>query len=331
MADLVSKKDNTPSRRCFVRQMALGSLTMLATPFPAAAQWKAHGARLVHVRRQSLLMGSVASFDVVAATERDGFEAINRAVRVFRALDVRLSMYRADSEVAELARNAGKGPVPISPDTETVLHYALEMSHRTGGRFDVTIEPVMRRWGFRDDPDHVIKPPTDAELRALERRIGYRHLHIEAGTAYLDRPGMALDVGGLASGYALDQAIMAMKQAGVAAGFINLSGDVHSFGVPADGLPWTVRLLDPGTRQPRPEAIVLDGRALSTSGAYENRRHDDAGTSWGHLVMPASAHPIEPVGSVTALHPSAMTSDAWSTAAYVGAHPDAPGLDMITL
>jgi len=311
--------------------MAIGSVTLLTTPLPLFGQWHDRGVGLVHVRRQSLVMGSVASFDVVAATEREGYAAISRAVRVFRELDARLSMYRIDSEVAFIARHAGKAPVPVSPDTVSVLRFARAVSEQTQGRFDITIEPIMRRWGFRQDPEQPVTPPPDEELRHLESRIGFRHLHIEEGSAVLGRPGMALDVGGLAGGYALDRAIATMKQSSVAAAFINFSGDVHSFGVPADGLPWTVRLLDPVTRQPRSEEILLLGRALSTSGAYENRRRDAAGRTWGHLLAPASGHPVAPFGSVSALHPSAMTADAWSTAAFVGARPDVPGLDLITL
>lgn len=311
--------------------MAFGTATLLTTPLPLFGRWRDRGVDLVRVRRQSLLMGSVASFDVVAATERDGYAAIEGAVRIFRKVDARLSMYRADSEVAAVARHAGKTPVTITVDTETVLRYAREMSNQTGGRFDITIEPIMRRWGFRQDPDRTIVQPSEKALRELEHRIGYEHLHLENGQAYLNRPGMALDVGGLAGGYALDRAIEAMKQFSVAAAFINFSGDVHSFGVPVDGVPWSVRLLDLITRQPLSDEIVLGGRALSTSGAYENRRHDDAGRSWGHLIAPDSGRPVAPFDSVTVLHSSAMIADAWSTAAFVGARPVEPGLDFITM
>lgn len=315
-------------RRRFVRMMALGGVGLALPGVPA---WHDGGARLVHVRRQSLVMGSVAAFEVVAPSARDGHAAINRAVRVFRRLDALLSMYRTDSEVAALERHAGHAPVPVSPDTEAVLRHALAFARRTGGRFDVTIEPLMRRWGFRRDPDRPVTPPTDAELRALQARLGSAHVHVAPGEAMLLRPGMALDVGGIAGGYALDRALDVLRQAEVAAAFINFSGDVHAFGAPAADTPWQVHLLDPVTRRPRAGALVLAGRALSTSGAYENRRHDAAGASWGHLLLPGRARPVEPGGSVTALHPSALAADAWSTAAFVGATPDDPALELIRL
>ncbi len=324
----IEPTDSRSSRRCFLRMMALGGVGLVV---PGARAWRDRGAGLVRVSRQTLVMGSVAAFEVAAPTERDGYEAINRAVRVFRTVEARMSMYRADSEVARMARWAGKAPGPVSEDTEAVLRYALAVSRQTGGRFDVTIEPLMRRWGFREEPGHPVPPPTDADLRDLQARVGYEHLHLAPGRAFLNRPGMALDVGGIAGGFALDRAIETLRRAEVAAAFINFSGDVHSFGAPAADTPWQVYLLDPATRRPRTEAILLNGRALSTSGAYENRRHDDHGASWGHLLAPRTGRPVEPFGSVTALHPSAMVADAWSTAAYVGAAPAGADVELIRL
>lgn len=317
------------SRRTFLKTLATGGLGLLVSPaFSLPSRWQDRGASLVHVQRQSLVMGTVVSFDVVAATKRDGYAAINRAVQLFRDLDARLSMYTETSEVAMLKQQAGQAPVAISTDTAQVLRYAQKMAHTTKGRFDVTIEPLMRRWGFRAAPDDSVAPPSAAELRKLERLVGYQKLHVEDGQARLARPGMAIDVGGIAGGYALDRAIAAMRADDVAAAFINFSGDIHCFGAPADDTAWTVHLLDPYTETPRSDVIPLRDEALSTSGSYQNRRHSAAGTSWGHLIAPDRARPIEPVGSVTAIHPSAMAADAWSTAAYLGATPANTDADL---
>lgn len=276
-------------------------------------------------------MGSVASFDVIAPRERDGYEAINRAVAVFRTIDARLSMYSSTSEAAALERQAGGAPVLVSPCTEEILRFAQKTAEETGGRFDVTVEPLMRRWGFRADPGAAVERPTDAELRRLERLVDYHQLHLGDGCAALALHGMAIDVGGIAGGYALDRAVAAMRRLDVAAAFINFSGDIHCFGTPARGTPWTVDLVDPATQAPRAEPMALHDEALSTSGSYQNRRHNPRGRSWGHLIAPHLAIPVEPMGSITAVHPSAMVADAWSTAVYVGASAEVPGLRLIRL
>jgi thiamine biosynthesis lipoprotein len=121
-----------------------------------------------------------------------------------------------------------------------------------------------------------------------------------------------------------------MKKCDISAAFINFSGDIHCFGQPMEGEKWPVYLLDPHTQQPKREPVMLLNEALSTSGAYQNRRRADSEHSWGHLLLPDQAEPIEPVGSVTAIHPSAMVADTWSTAAYVGAEPPS-NIRIVTL
>lgn len=288
--------------------------------------WRDRGVSLERVHRQSLVMGAVVSFDVVAPTEQDGYAAINEAVDVFRDLDRKLSMYRSDSETMALEDAAGEAPVPISSDTSTVLRRAQALARTTNGWFDVTIEPLMRQWGFRNDPEKPISRPTDAQIRHLRSLVDYRKLVVKDDRALLEKAGMALDLGGIAGGYALDQAIDRMRSMDVAAALINFSGDLHCFGQPVSGHPWSVRLVDPATLEPRAEAIPLRDEALSTSGSYQNRRHTRTGDSWGHLLRPDLGNPVEPIGSVTAIHPSGLEADAWSTATYLGAKPHPPEL-----
>ncbi|MFB6098779.1 MAG: FAD:protein FMN transferase, partial [Salinibacter sp.] len=307
------------------------SVTAMASTGQALAAWRDRGASLTRVQRQSLAMGSVVSFDVVAPSEEDGYAAVNEAMEIFRALDATLSMYRPDSEVAALEEAAGDTAVSISSDTATVLRRAQALARTTDGRFDVTIEPLMRRWGFRDSPESPVSPPTDTQLRRLQSLVDYRKLSVKDDRAFLERAGMALDLGGIAGGYALDRAIETMQSMNVAAALINFSGDLHCFGRPASGQPWTVHLVDPATLEPREDAIPLRDEALSTSGSYQNRRHTRSGDSWGHLLQPDLGSPVEPTGSVTAIHPSALEADAWSTALYLGAEARDPDLRSIRL
>lgn len=283
--------------------------------------WRRDGVKLTTVQRQSLVMGSVASFTVVAESEKDGYAAIRKGVEVFRRMDSIFSMYKTDSEMMKLSEQSGKEPIKISQDAQKLLDKAKEFYSKTNGFFDVTIEPAMRRWGFRNANQSKVDAPTDEELQKIESLIGSDKLIIEDDSALLANRGMAIDTGGIAGGYALDKAIEAMKKCDIAAAFINFSGDIHCFGEPLEGDGWKVQIYNPITGQPLAEAVTLQNRALSTSGAYQNRREGMAGRSWGHLLQPGSAIPSEPVASLTAIHSSAMQADAWSTAVYIGAAP----------
>lgn len=310
------------SRKSFLKTLTTGGLGIVLHPLTGLAHWHDRGVSLVHVQRQSLVMGSIITFDVVAETQKDGYEAIRKAMDVFRNLEAKLSMYRSDSEATLLGRQAGKNPVRLSKETLEVLQFSRVMSLKSDDHFDITLEPAMRSWGFRTDPGGIVKPPTSREIRDIKKRIGSDKLEIEGNNALLKEPGMAIDLGGIAGGYALDKAIATMKKEPIKAAFINFSGDIHCFGKPAKVENWGVHLVDPSTREPLTSRVKLRNEALSTSGSYQNRRNDGHGHSWGHLLSPQLARPVEPIGSVTAIHSSAMQADAWSTATYVGAKPN---------
>lgn len=281
--------------------------------------WQEKGVRLKAVERQSFVMGSVISFQVVAESEKAGYEAIRKAEKVFRSLEKTFSMYDGQSEMAALAKAAGKNPLPVTDEALQLLQYAKKISIETNGRFDVTIEPAMKKWGFRNDPDELITPPADKEILKLERLIGSNKIEIENGTVMLTEPGMAIDTGGIAGGFALDKAMQIMKESDIKAGFINFSGDIHCFGKPMDTENWPVYIWNPVTNEPLPEPVELRDEALSTSGAYQNRRHSTKDHSWGHMLLPFAAEPVEPIYSVSVTHPSAIAADVWSTSIYVGA------------
>lgn len=310
------------SRKSFLKVAATGGLGLLFGGIPRHSfAWREKGIHLKSVRRNSLVMGSIIHVEVIADTERAGNKAINRAVEIFRNLDRKLSMYDAQSEMGLLGRYAGKTPVPLSVDSQAILRFAEKVNTDSGHLFDVTVEPAMRKWGFRKDSDARVTRPTDEQLKQLERLVGMDKLTLDGELAYLETKGMGIDLGGIAGGYALDKAIEALKRMDVAAAFINFSGDIHCFGSTVDGEGWPVNIYNPETHNLLEKPVMLHDRALSTSGAYQNRRNDQYGHSWGHLLKPASVRPAEPVHSLTAIHSSAMAADAWSTAAYLGAHP----------
>ncbi|MDX1671301.1 MAG: FAD:protein FMN transferase [Balneolaceae bacterium] len=310
---------NTDRKRFLKTALTGGVGFLLGGNLFARERWSEGGISLRPVRRKSLLMGSVVHFEVIAEKERDGYEAIRTGVEVFRELDAKLSMYRSDSEMTLLGKRAGVRPVELSSVSIEVLAAALQVYRESQGLFDITVEPAMRRWGFRNEASRPVERPTDRELQKLEKLIGSNRVELRGETAFINRKGMAVDLGGIAGGYALDRAVAEMRKKDIKAAFINFSGDIHCFGCPLEGSGWPVAILDPDTGQPSEHRLYLHDQALSTSGAYRNRRHDSKQRSWGHLVHPALARPVEPVGSVTAIHTSALKADAWSTALYVGA------------
>jgi thiamine biosynthesis lipoprotein len=145
-----------------------------------------------------------------------------------------------------------------------VLEAAARISRRSGGAFDVTVEPLVRLWGFYSGQYAV---PAQPAIDSCLKLVGYENLVIEGGRVTKRNPGTRVDLGGIAKGFGLAEAARALRQAGVDSALIDLGGDVYAMGRKGK-LEWRV-----GIRNPRGEGIIavaaVSNLAVVTSGDYE--------------------------------------------------------------
>ncbi|MGV3483557.1 MAG: FAD:protein FMN transferase, partial [Planctomycetaceae bacterium] len=127
-----------------------------------------------------------------------------QALEQVETIEDRLSLYRAESDISRLNRAAGLGPVKVSADCLAVLRRAEELSRQTQGAFDVTAGPLVQAWGFTQRRGQ--KPAPDAVAQALAK-VGFDRLRLDTdrGTAELLEPGMAVNLGAIGKGLALDR------------------------------------------------------------------------------------------------------------------------------
>ncbi len=239
-------------------------------------------------------------------------------------IDRRMSARRADSDLARIGARAGRGSVSVPADLEGLLALALAVAQASGGAFDPTVAPLSDLWGIGTERARV---PSEGEIRRALRLVDWRALRLTRGDAApragLARPGMGLDLGGIAKGYAADEALRLLRAGGVNSALIDLGGNLSVLGTRPDGRPWRLGVQDP--ERPRGEALAAldarDGESLVTSGAYE-RHLDTEGRRYGHILDPATGHPAEPgLLSVSVLGPRSALADALSTALYVRGLP----------
>jgi thiamine biosynthesis lipoprotein ApbE len=166
-------------------------------------------------------MGTQARIVVYADDSARAEAAAQAAFVRIAELDQRLSDYRDTSEVSALARAAGGAPLAVSPDVVAVLEAAQDTARWSEGAFDVTCGPLSRLWR-RAGRTSVLPDPTEiAEARAL---VGFSRLELDpaAGTACLAAPGMRLDLGAIAKGYAADEALRTLRRLGLDAALVEL-------------------------------------------------------------------------------------------------------------
>ena len=235
---------------------------------------------------------------------------------IFDQLDRELSSYRRDSAISRLGDQAGVAPMAVPQDTFRVLNLSKHFGDLSDGAFDVTVAPLVSLWGFNGAPAPDALP-SEQEIRERQKLVDYRRLVLRDGTAYLPVQGMAVDVGAIGKGYALDRAYDHCLSDGVRDFLIDFSGNMRAAGRPAWGEKWEVGVRDPFDRSRIIGRIALaSGMALATSGDYE-RFVTIANQRFSHIIDPRTGYPVAGTASVTVLCPDATSADALSTSFFV--------------
>jgi FAD:protein FMN transferase len=260
-------------------------------------------------------MGTYANVTLVTADSASGAAVARAAERAFQRVDSLMSNWTTTSEVARINREAAAHATVVEPEVARVIDAALQVGRASGGAFDITVEPLVRAWGFLGGKPHV---PDSAQVAAAFERVGSRHLTFDPvkRTIRLERAGVKIDLGGIAKGHAVDEVRHALESRGVENALVDLSGNMYAMGHPPDAPAWRIGIRDPRDRLPYFARLQLTGRAIATSGKYEQFVAAN-GRTYGHIMDPRTGAPAEGLISVTVLAPDAMTADAWGTALFV--------------
>jgi thiamine biosynthesis lipoprotein len=232
------------------------------------------------------------------------------------ALNAILSDYDPESELSRLSHSAGGPPVQVSADLFGVLERSRQIYERSGGAFDVTIAPVGRLWRRARRDRKLPDPERLAEARTL---VGSDKMVLDKRprTVRLEKPGMKLDVGGIAKGYASQAAIDVLKSHGIDRALVAGAGDIVAGDPPPDARGWRIAIapVEPGKPQTR-RVLLLARAAVSTSGDAEQFVIID-GHRYSHIINPATGLGVEDRASVTVVAPDGATADALETTVYL--------------
>lgn len=275
-----------------------------------------HGGARVDLSRQWPVMGTFLQVRALAPDSARADAALAAAQSAVFRVDSLMSTYRGESEISALNAAAGTGAwQKLASETLAVLLAARRAAEASGGAFDVTVGPLMEAWGFRT---RRTGRPTEALLDSARARVDYRALEIDsAGSrARLVREGMAVDLGAIAKGYALDVAAAAMRAAGADAGMIDLGGNVYVFGAPQQRDEWKIGILDPRQTQLTLGVIALREGSVSTSGDYEQFFQYE-GVRYSHIMDARTGIPARGIAQVTVSAATGLQADALSTILFV--------------
>jgi len=231
-------------------------------------------------------------------------------------VDRLMSHYRPESPLSRLNREAARGPVPVEAELFDFLVLCLRHGRESGGAFDVTVGPLMKAWGFFGGDGRL---PGEDEREAALARVGYRHVVLDprARTVRFDRPGLELDLGGIAKGYAVDRVVALLRSRGVPSALVNGGGStLYGLGASPEGGPWTVEVRDPVDPRMAAFTVRLEDRALSVSGTSE-RSFEQGGAAYSHVMDPRTGRPVAGILGVAVLAATGTEGDALATAFLV--------------
>ncbi len=263
-------------------------------------------------------MGSEFKIVLYSPDESSARRASRAAFNRVAVLDAAMSDYQPESELMRLCDRAGGPPVRVSKDLFDILQRSKAMYERSGGAFDVTIGPVVRLWRRARRDHRMPAADTLARARALVSS-DLMTLDPSAMTVQLAKPGMKLDLGGIAKGYASDEAVKVLKSLGHPRALVAGAGDIVAGDPPPDREGWKIAIapLDPTAADSKPEGYLsLRNVAVSTSGDTARFVEID-GKRYSHIVDPKTGLGVVDRCTVTVVAPDGATADALDTTVYI--------------
>lgn len=239
-------------------------------------------------------------------------QAIADVMAEMQRIDQTYSPYIATSELSRLNKEAAHSPQAVSAEMSLLLDTAYRMSELTQGAFDITFASVGHLYDYRKQ-----QQPSAVERKQKQAAIDYRWLVLKEGKVSFKHPDVVIDLGGIAKGYAADQAIAILQKNGIAHASFSAGGDSRLLG-DRRGRPWLVGIENPRQQDVVAITLPLDNTAVSTSGDYERFFIDQkTGERVHHIINPKSGASAKGIFSVTILGDKGLQTDPLSTSVFV--------------
>ena len=272
------------------------------------------------------VMGSYATITVFS-DEETGNKAINAAFDRIQEIEDIASIFDENSEASFLNKN-GYLDNP-SPDFLNLVNSSIDYYNITGGCFDITVQPLLDLWsgGLWQESEEVQAQRVEETFSV----IGSDKIIVSDDRIEFEVDGMAITFGGIAQGYAVDEALKVIKGFGIKQALVNISGDLYAMGIKPGGEKWTVELENPDKSgnadtdiEPLP-TFVFEDKAVTTSGNYY--RYYDPEGEVGHIMDPRTGYSAVSCISATVIADTTIQADALATSVFVLGPEE--GMDLV--
>ena len=261
-------------------------------------------------------MGGVFTVTAYGSNRTQLEAAVTESLEEARRLDSLLSNYKAASEWSKVNREAGHTPVAVSKELFQLLEACLQYSRESEGTFDISVGPLMRRWGFFKGSGRY---PHRSEIRTAMAAVGYQNIILDrrTQTVRFRNPLTEMDPGGIGKGYAVDRMVAILRESGITSAFITAAGSsMYGLGTPPREAGWKVVIRHPADRERNVAEVLLKDEAMATSGSLE-KYFMAGGNIYSHIMDPRSGYPAQGTLSVSLIGPKAIDTEAWAKPFYI--------------
>jgi len=260
---------------------------------------------------------SLGTSNQLKAYGKNAIKAINQSIKKVYEIDNKMSVFKINSEISKINKNAGSQSQIVGDDTYYVIHKAIKYCLLSKGAFDITVRPLVSLWGIGKEGQQI---PSSNEIKDKLKIINYKDIVIDKNdnSIFLKNKKQEIDVGGIAKGYAADEVKNIMIKKGIKSALINLGGNILVIGTKSDGTPWNVGIQDPfRTRGEFALTISVLNKSVVTSGNYE-RYFEVEGKRFHHIINPSTGYPSESdIVSATIISNNSIDGDGLSTGVYI--------------
>ncbi|MCL2801511.1 MAG: FAD:protein FMN transferase [Treponema sp.] len=264
--------------------------------------------------RTEIALGTICS---VTLYEDGHFIIYEEIFNRINEIENLMSVNIADSDISRINAAAGMAPVIVHKDTFFVIEQAVYYAELTGGAFDPSVGAIVSLWGIGGINQRL---PSNEEIETALPLVNFNNIILdkESNSVFLTQKGMALDLGAIAKGYAVDETVKIIKNAGIKRAKIDLGGDIYMLGERKDRAPWRVGVQNPDGDQGEIIGFIqVKDSSIVTSGTYQRFFIKD-GIRYHHIIDTKTGYPVQnDLVSITIIMSSAMEADALSTAAFV--------------
>ncbi len=258
-------------------------------------------------------MGTIIEITLMGDNEEKANKAALQAFQEMKRIETLMSPWIESSDVTRINRSAGKEGVKVSQETSKVIKKAQDISELSQGGFDITVGPLTELW--RKAREKKI-PPSAEEVKEKLGLVNFKNIEVDQeGKVYLKKKGMAIDLGGIAKGYAVDRAFDVLRSLGYKNLIVNAGGDLRAAGF-KNNQPWSIGIQNPREPQKILTRISISDMAVATSGDYE-KFFVYQGKRYHHIFNPNDGFPAKGCQSVTIVTKNGIASDGLATAVFV--------------